>query len=347
MFRITAYIHLFVQKLRRKSKPEPLHPDTLTQAKFHILRIDQREHFVTEYELLQHDKSLPKNHQLQNLAPFFDTDYNIRVGGRLGQSPYCESKKFPVLVSKNSTLVSLIIRHFHEASLHGGGQLTLNLIRQEYLMTNAKPLVNSFIKKCITCFRVSTTPPVQIMADLPSERVTPSRSFTHCGLDFAGLFFVKYGADDEVKHCIVFVCFSTKAVHLEVVPNLTKEDCIFALNRFIARRGMPANIVSDNGMNFLGAGSDLLRLKVLDKSDKDNSLAGFVIEKNCEWVTISPRAPHFGGIWEAGAKSMKRHLRRIIGTRVLALNEFQSSHKSKLFSTRDHYIHSQTIRTSP
>ena len=174
VFLITAYIHHFVQKLRRKSKPEPLHPDTLTQAKFHILRIDQREHFVTEYELLQHDKSLPKNHQLQNLTPFFDTDYNIiRVGGRLGQSPYCESKKFPVLVSKNSKLVSLIIRHFHEASLHGGGQLTLNLIRQEYWITNAKPLVNSFIKECITCFRFSTTPPVQIMADLPSSESQP------------------------------------------------------------------------------------------------------------------------------------------------------------------------------
>ena len=320
----------FVQRLQRKTKTDPLHPDKVNQAKFHILRIDQQENFPTEYKQLKEKQSLLKKNQLQNLAPFFDPDYNvIRVGGRLSQSLYSESKKFPLLVSKNSKLVNLIIRQFHEASLHGGGQLTLNLIRQEYWITQAKPQVNNFIKHCLTCFRFNTSPPVQLMGDLPTERITPSRPFTHTGLDFAGHFWVKIAAADEIKevkyYIAVFVCLSTKAVHLESVASLTKEDCIFALNRFIARRGMPSKILSDNGTNFLGARSDLIKIEaLLNKDDKNHSIINFVTEKNCEWITIPPRAPHFGGLWEAAVKSMKRHLRRVVGTQILQLDEFQT-----------------------
>ena len=103
------------------------------------------------------------------MAPFFDLDYNvIRVGGRLSQSFYSESKKLPILELKNSKLVNPVIRQFHEASLHGEGQLTLNLIGQEYWITQAKHLVNNFIKHCLTCFRFNTSPPVQLI-DLPTE----------------------------------------------------------------------------------------------------------------------------------------------------------------------------------
>ena len=125
------------------------------------------------------------------------------------------------------------------------------------------------------------------MGDLPTERITPSRPFTHTGLDFAGHFWVKIAAADEIKevkyYIAVFVCLSIKAVHLESVASLTKEDCIFALNRFNARRGMPSKILSDNGTNFLGARSDLIKIEaLLNKDDKNHSIISFVTEKNCE-----------------------------------------------------------------
>ena len=110
VFRIVAYVIHFVQRLQRKTKTDPLHPDKVNRANFHVLRIDQQEIFPTEYKQLKEKQSLLKKNQLQNLAPFFDPDYNvIRVGGRLSQSLYSESKKFPLLVSKNSKLVNVII----------------------------------------------------------------------------------------------------------------------------------------------------------------------------------------------------------------------------------------------
>ena len=76
-------------------------------------------------------RELSKTSKLLNLSPFFDKDYDLlRVGGRLSQSNYTTDKKFPILVSKKSDLVSLLIRKYHEAILHGGGQLVLNTMRK-------------------------------------------------------------------------------------------------------------------------------------------------------------------------------------------------------------------------
>ena len=110
---------------------------------------------------------------------------------------------------------------------------------------------------------------------------------------------------------------------MELVTTLTKEDCLFAIKRFISRRGMSEKILTDNETNFLGARSDLIKLKaLLDKDDTGNSLVNFVNERNCEWLTIPPRAPHFGGLWEAAIKSMKRHMRRVKGLKVLSVEVF-------------------------
>ena len=119
------------------------------------------------------------------------------------------------------------------------------------------------------------------MADLTAERVTPSRPFTNCGIDFVGRFLVKgSGKDTENIYVAVFVCLSTKAIHLKLVSNLTKDDCILALQRFIARRGMPSKIHSDNGTNFIGARNELIKLKSpLDKNDPETSLINFLNQK--------------------------------------------------------------------
>ena len=98
---------------------------------------------------------------------------------------------------------------------------------------------------------------------------------------------MKNGKIQNKVYIAIFVCMSTKAVHMELVSSLTKDDCILALQRFIARCGMPAKIFSDNGTNFVGARNDLIKLKVLlDKTDRDNSLIPFVNQRNCEWIII-------------------------------------------------------------
>ena len=102
---------------------------------------------------------------------------------------------------------------------------------------------------------------------------------------------------------------------------MTKEACILALKRFSARRGTPTKLFSDNGSNFIGARNDLIKLQEILSSKEENSLFVYANQKGSQWITIPSRSPHFGGLWEAGVKSMKRHLRRIVGQQKLSNEE--------------------------
>ena len=126
-------------------------------------------------------------------------------------------------------------------------------------------------------------------------------------------------ARSSTRHTCVFVCFTTKATHLEAVSSLIKEACIASLKRFVARRGAPEVIFSDNATNFLGARNDLLKLNDILAGREDESLAHYGTMHGMNWVMIPPRAPNFGGLWEAGVKSAKHHLRRVMGNTTLTM----------------------------
>ena len=200
--------------------------------------------------------SLKRDNIFLNLSPFYDTETGtIRVGGRLAQGQFKDSKKFPYLISKACTLAVLILRHCHEATLHDGGLLTLNTSREEFWLLNGKDTTRRVIKDCVICSRFENKPPIQ-MADLPMERITVAKSFQTVGLDLAGPIFTK----PKVKTYIaVIVCFVTKAVHIELVENLTKEACMSAIERFTTRRGLPQKLFSDNKRSFIGTRNDMIR----------------------------------------------------------------------------------------
>ena len=181
------------------------------------------------------------------LSPFHDKELDvIRVGGRLAQSSLHEDKKFPYLIAKVSPLKELLIRHNHEVTLHGGGIITLNTMREQFWLVNGRKTANNFIKNCVKSFRFQSKSTPQLMADLPSERVTPARAFSTCGIDFTGPSNVKDKKNPKI-YIAVLICLVTKAIHLELISSLTKEDCIMALKRFTSRRGAPKNINNRQG----------------------------------------------------------------------------------------------------
>ena len=336
LLRTTVFVlrarNIFLLSLKKERRPvlKEITFEELQNAKFLLVSQLQRNHFSKEFKQLQQQKPLDRNSSILNLTPFFDADYDvIRVGGRLGQSSYREDKKFPLLLPKESHFTTLVIHSFHEASLHGGGQLTLNLIREEYWPIAGKVQVKSMIRQCIKCRRFDAKAPIQMMADLPTERITPSKPFVFTGIDFAGPIIT---LPNEKTYIAIFLCFVVKATHLELVSSLTKEACLNALQRFTSRRGVPQKIYSDNGRNFTGARSDLLKIQDLMSKNSENTITDFGTElgaswiilenhENPEWIMIPPRAPHFGGLWEAAVRRMKHHLRRSLGSQILTYEE--------------------------
>ncbi|CAI6366427.1 unnamed protein product [Macrosiphum euphorbiae] len=133
------------------------------------------------------------------------------------------------------------------------------------------------------------------MSDLPSSRVTPSRPFLHVGIDFAGPFMIAEGRRKNARsikcYLSVFICMAVKAVHIEVVTDLSTEAFLAALQRFVARRGKPSGIYSDCGTNFKGADQQL-RNTLLSSTARTR----YINDIPCTWHFNPPAAPHFGGI---------------------------------------------------
>ena len=153
------------------------------------------------------------------------------------------------------------------------------------------------------------------MADLPADRVTTGKPpFTSVGVDCFGLFFVKNGRSNAKRYGVLFTCLSIRAVHIEVVSSLDTDSFLNALRRFVARRGQPEEIRSDNGTNFVGANHELRKAIKAWNQDKINE---FLVQRNVRWTFNPPKASHHGGAWERCIRTVRKVLNALTNEQVL------------------------------
>ncbi|XP_077257508.1 uncharacterized protein LOC143894759 [Temnothorax americanus] len=274
--------------------------------------------------MLTANSRLPTVHAFSRLTAYIDAQGIIRVGGRLNQSALAQDSKHQAILPRHSRLSTLIISHAHLRTLHGGTQLTLAHVRQSYWIIGGRAPVKSHILRCVVCARQRGIRAHQLMGQLPLSRVTPSRPFTHTGVDYAGPLTIKTwkgrGAKTYKGWICVFVCFSTSAIHLEVVSDYSSEGFIAAFRRFSARRGIAQTIYSDCGTTFIGADAALKKMFI--QSSQEHQRIAQILQQDCtRWEFNPPGALHMGGKWEAVVKSVKFHLRRTIGETLLTTEE--------------------------
>ncbi|XP_076384921.1 uncharacterized protein LOC143263875 [Megalopta genalis] len=275
----------------------------LSQSRAVIIKLLQRTYLKAEIDRLQREINPHLSSKLAKLNPFLDQDGILRVGGRLHNSTLSNSQKHPIILPK-SHITTCIIMSEHRSLLHAGAQTTLYSLRRTYWLIDGRNQVWKTIHGCVRCRRANPPPVEYLMGSLPRERVIESRPFTNVGVGYCGPFFVKerqHRNRGRIKvYVAVFVCFATRAVHLELVSDLTSEAFIAALQRFIGRRGLCANLYSDNGSNFKGAANELRELRDLLRSDDHRDrVVTFLAKRAINWHFIPPQAPHFGGLWEA------------------------------------------------
>lgn len=168
-----------------------------------------------------------------------------------------------------------------------------------------------------------------MMAALPKIRVQQAFPFEHSGCDYAGPITLKLyhgrNAKQTKGYIALFVCLVTTAIHIELVTDLSTECFLAALRRFMARRGKCSIIYSDNGRNFIGASRVLNEMQAAIMSQQRNEfIASSLAEDNIRWNFIPPHAPHWGSIWESSVRSVKLHLRRVIGNAILTVEQMQT-----------------------
>ncbi|XP_047019064.1 uncharacterized protein LOC124629620 isoform X1 [Helicoverpa zea] len=213
------------------------------------------------------------------------------------------------------------MRYEHLHLMHAGPQLLPASVRETFWPLGGRVLARTIVRQCVVCTRMKGQTAQPLMGDLPSVRVNPDFPFNSCGIDFAGPFMIssKKGRGNRISkaYLCVFVCLVTKAIHLEAVSDLTTEAFISCLRRFVSRRGKPYSIHCDNGKNFVGADNELGR--VIQSSVQ--AVSDYAANEAIKFKFIPAYSPHFGGIWEAGVKSAKFHLKRVVGNASLTFEE--------------------------
>ena len=287
----------------------------LQQAEDSLIIHVQEQYYPEELIALRAGRGISPSSPLYKLGPSLVKGIIVATG-RLKNASLPSKAREPPIIPHEHPIAEKIVRFTHEKTAHSGREYVVAEIRRKYWITGVRGLVKRVVRKCITCRRQDARPCEQQMGDLPPDRVTSGGpAFMSVGVDYFGPIAVKRGRGREKRYGCLFTCLSSRAVHIEVVEYLDTDSFINCLQRFIARRGLPELIRSDNGRNFVGAERELREGLQAWKQEK---IEGDLSEKGVRWIFNTPTASHMGGVWERQIRSVRRILSRLIQEQVMS-----------------------------
>ena len=243
--------------------------------------------------------------------------------------------RYPIRLPKTHRFTELVVRRSHLRVLHSGAKDTLTELRSKFWIPGGRSLVRQLIKKCVICRRYNASY-YRPLPPLPAYQVKGGLAFTSIGIDYAGPVTIKhythfiphysytnktnglqnaYTSYEGKAWVCLFTCCTSRAVHLDVVMDLTAKSFNRCFKRFISRRGLPTRIVSDNGSTFKASA------KILQEIFSNPEVKRFLSNSNIIWVFNIERAPWWGGFFERLIQSLKRCLRKMVGRAKLTYEE--------------------------
>ena len=335
LVRITAFVYRAVRVFRNFVKNSHFHTSLppfltateFTNAKTKLLQFSQTQSFLPETSVVTSEQPLPSNRRIKTLTPYICPNGFLRTHGRLEKSQLDHDTKRPIILDGKHPISQLLILATHRQEQHSGLQHTRHVLQQTFWITSARSAIRRVITHCYDCRRqhaYGTQPQMSVLPEFrfPADRPSPFRA---TGLDVFGPFASKTADQYHKPYALIITCLTTRAVHLEMCPDVSTAATINALRRFFARRGSPVLLVSDNATNFAAADNDLQLIF------KSSPLQDFLANKEIKWNFIPPHAPHFGGIRERLIRSCKDALYSVIGSQTLtddtfitALNEIEA-----------------------
>jgi hypothetical protein len=284
-----------------------LQPVDYENARSAFIKILQHQHFATEIQLLEASRAIPKESKLHRLCPFLDESGVLRVKGRIQLSELAYESKHPIILPCCDGTM-LLIQFMHVHLNHSGVDTMITALRTEYEVFGLRKMVKQVKGKCLSCKRFDTRACNEPAAPLPKVRVTKAPAFCVTGIDFAGPVYCVDSFDKKLYICL-FVCGVVRAVHLELVNSLSKDDFILAFRKFAALKCLPSVVYSDNGKNLVAG---------------QKALSGYLGAVAPTWRFLCPRSPWWGGWWERLVRTIKGGIRKTVGKRCLTRVEMET-----------------------
>jgi hypothetical protein len=228
----------------------------------------------------------------------------------------------------NHKITMLIIDAVHRKFHHQARETVTNELRCKFWIPKIRVFINKTIARCNQCALRKARPEIPRMANLPKERIMPfTPAFSYTGLDYMGPFDVTVGRRREKRYIAIFTCLTMRAIHLEVACTLDTSSCVMCVRNFMNRRGIPIEIMSDNGTNLRASEKELKQL--LENVNTDKLAAQTqpldALNKHIIWRFIPPSSPHFGGAWERMVRTVKNSLYHVMKEKAPRDETFRSA----------------------
>ena len=226
---------------------------------------------------------------------------------------------YPIYLPDNDPFCVKLVERSHKVTLHGGVGLTMAEVREKFWIQRLRRLARRVIKSCYGCKRSRATHlPNPAPGQLPKDRTEGNSPFQVVGIDYAGPIRYRNRNKQQGKaYIIVYACSLTRALYLELTKTMDAAEFLATLKRFIARKGRPTKIYSDNAKTFV-AGAKWLRQVMYDERFND-----YLAQMSIKWQFNLSRAPWWGGQYERLIGLIKQALYKTIGNGYLTWTELQ------------------------
>ena len=304
LMRVTAYVKRFIYNCRNK--------DNQVTGELNVDEVRNAE--LVWIKTLQN--RLVKDAKFKKLKPqlriYTDEQGLLRSKGRIDNAEFpCEVAR-PMVLPGNCHVTKLLVMDAHDSVFHNGVNETMAFVRQRFWIPALRQIARSLVYKCITCRKMEGKPyKSRPLPPLPDFRVRPHDSFSRCAMDFAGPLCIRKSENKRSASVKVYValitCAFTRALHLEITPDLSAAALTRCLRRFISRRSCPTLIISDNAKTFSA-----------------QETTSFFRPRGISCHFNIPKAPWQNGMVERLVKSTKRCLKKKLGRARLTYEELHT-----------------------
>ena len=248
------------------------------------------------------------NSRISSLSPFLDQQGLIRSRCRLSKAKYLLVACYPTIFDSKLPAVKFFPLHLHKSNSHASLEQSRSIVEEQFWVLRCQSALKTIINHCNPCRRITQHVDYPIMVDLPDCRLPSANHFpfTTRGLDFVGPFSIKDNSQFGTRHCLLFNCLVTRAVHIETCADLNTETTLVAIRRFNFLRGKPQQMYSNNATTFIKASKELKN--GVEKLRTDNAFRDTLVLLHLDCRFIPPSWAQFGGSWEFGLTVQERLL---------------------------------------
>ena len=256
---------------------------------------------------------------LKQLDLFLDSQGILRMRTRLQEAVVSYAVKYPVLLPKDHHFTKLLITGTHERLVHAGVRQVMSSVRGFYWVPHCRRTISKIVRSCGKCRRVNAgfypdpDPP-----PMPDFRLAKVDAFDHIGLDHCGPLYIKEGSKLQKVYVLILTCAVARAVHLELVRDMSVQQFMHGFRRFVARRGLPSFILSDNSATFKCASSEFTTIL------NDPKFQKYLNGRNIRWQRYLEYSPWWGGWVERLNHVFKSALRKVLGGACVSFDELST-----------------------